>query len=80
MPSPVQVEYRTAGWIALALVLASGVLLWPFGPWVLLATWLAVSARRMHRPLTRGLGGRPRAAAVLTIVSVALVVVPVVIL
>ncbi|MEO7734882.1 MAG: AI-2E family transporter [Kofleriaceae bacterium] len=60
-------EQRTLTWFALALVIAAAVLLWPFAPWVILAVWGAAGARRIHRPLTRCLGHRPRIAAALTI-------------
>jgi len=60
-------EQRTLKWFALALVTAAAVLLWPFAPWVILAAWGAAGARRVHRPLTRFLGDRPRIAAALTI-------------
>lgn len=67
-------------WLALALVLGSAVVLWPFAGWVLLATWTAVFARRVHRPLSRFLGGREKIAALLTMTMIVLLAVPIVIL
>ena len=67
-------------WLAIGLVLGSAAVLWPFGAWVLLATWTAIFARRLHRPLSRFLGGRPRIAALLLMVMLVLLVVPAVVL
>lgn len=60
----------------MGLVVAAVVLLWPFAPWVVLATWGAIAARRPHAWLTRVLGGRPRLAAAVTLGAVVLLVVP----
>ena len=76
MPSSPEREYRALQWLALALVLGCVVVSWPYAPWVVLAIWMAVFARRVHRPVTRVLGGRPRAAAALTLAMLALVIVP----
>jgi len=73
-------ERRALEWLALALVLGSAVVMWPFGVWVVLAIWTAVFARRVHRPVSRFLGGRPRIAAGLTMIMLALFVVPAVVL
>lgn len=62
--------------LALVLVVASVVLVYPFAPWFVLALWTAMFARRVHVPLSRWTGDRPRAAAVLTIAMLALFVVP----
>ena len=59
---------RLALRIALAaLVLAAFVMLAPFAPWLMLAAWFASMARPTLTHLARGLGGRHRAAALLTL-------------
>jgi predicted PurR-regulated permease PerM len=73
-------ERRALKWLAIGLVFASVVMLWPFAPWVILAMWTAVFARRVHGPLTRRFGNRPRIAAVVTIAMLALVMTPILIL
>ncbi|HMG21826.1 MAG TPA: AI-2E family transporter, partial [Kofleriaceae bacterium] len=57
---------QIAGWLVALLVIAAAIVMTPFGPWAILAVWLGVYARRLHAPLTRRLGGRPRLAAVVT--------------
>jgi predicted PurR-regulated permease PerM len=69
-------EQRALSWLAVGLTAASVVLLWPFAPWVVLAAWGAVAARRPHAFWTRVLGDRPRIAAAVTLGAVALLVVP----
>jgi len=64
-------------WIAGVLVTAAALVLWPFATWLLLAIWTAIFARRLQLPLSRTLGGRPRVAAAITVVLLALVFVPV---
>lgn len=59
---------RLALRIALAvLVLAAFVVLAPFAPWLMLAAWFASMTRPALTRLARGLGGRRRAAALLTL-------------
>ncbi len=60
----------------MVLSIAALALLWPFAPWVLVAAWTALVARRIQLPLARRLGERPRIAAALTVVLLALLVVP----
>lgn len=50
----------------------------PFLPWMALATWLGVYARRIHRPLTRRLGGRVGLSATLTVSLLIVVAIPIV--
>lgn len=69
-------EQRALSWLGVGLAAASVVVLWPFAPWVVLAAWGAVAARRPHAWLTRRLGERPRLAAAITLGAVALLVVP----
>lgn len=71
-------EQRAILWLALGLVVASAFTLWPFAPWVVLAVWTGVSGRRVHRPLTRLLGGRPRTAGVITVAMLTFLLAPVV--
>ena len=79
MPDDPAGERRALKWLALALVVASAVLVWPFASWIILAVWTGVLARRFHRPLSRRFGDRPRLAAVLTLLLLALLVVPAVV-
>ncbi|MGE5182983.1 MAG: AI-2E family transporter [Acidobacteriota bacterium] len=67
-------------WIAIALLAASAVVLWPFAPWILLAVWASVLVRPLHARIARAFGDRPRLAAAITVVVLALVLVPVVVL
>src|SRR5687768_5541387 len=64
-------------YLALGLLAASLLVLWPFLPWIMLAIWIAVFARRVHRPMTHALGERPRIAAGVTVLLLAMLLVPV---
>jgi predicted PurR-regulated permease PerM len=66
-----------AGWIVAVLLTATAIVLVPFGPWAVLALWLGLYAQRLHVPLTRKLGDRPRLAAVLTTSLLALIALPI---
>ena len=66
-----------AGWIVAALLAATAVVFVPFAPWAVLALWLGLYARRIHAPLTRRLGDRPRLAAALTTSLLAMIALPV---
>ena len=57
---------QIAGWVVALLLAAAAIVVAPFAPWAILALWLGLYARRLHAPLTRRLGGRPRLAAALT--------------
>lgn len=61
----------------LALIGASVMVLWPYWIWLVLAVWVGQAGHRLLRPLTRLLGGRHRAAAVLAAALLALIVVPI---
>ncbi|HEY5951366.1 MAG TPA: AI-2E family transporter [Kofleriaceae bacterium] len=63
-------------WV-IALVIAAGVLLWPFAGWIVLAIWLSGFARGLHERITRRLHGRVHLAAFLTCVLLTLVLVPI---
>ena len=66
-----------AGWIVAALLVATAVVFVPFAPWAILALWLGLYARRIHAPLTRRLGARPRLAAALTTSLLAMIALPI---
>jgi predicted PurR-regulated permease PerM len=58
---------RVPIWLVAALAVAALLVFVPFAPWIVLALWLGLYARRVHEPLTRKLGGRRGAAATLTV-------------
>jgi len=62
--------------LTIGLSIGALVLLWPFVPWVIVAAWTALAARRVQVPLARRLGDRPRIASVATVVMLTLLVVP----
>lgn len=64
-----------ATWIAIAL---PAIILFPFWPAMVLATWTGVGARHWMRPFRRLTGERHRAAAVLTVLTVILILAPLV--
>src|SRR5688500_4920013 len=64
-------------WPALALCLASAWVIWPLWPALVLAAWIAHLATPMLRRLTSALGGRRRAAAVISIALVIALLVPI---
>lgn len=54
--------------MSLAVIAALALLvIFPLGPWLILAAWFAALARGPLERLSRSLGGRPRGAAVLTV-------------
>jgi len=75
-PLPLDLERRALPWIALVLVIGSVLVMLPFLPWVIVATWGAGLARPIHLRLTKFLGNRARLAAALTISAAAILVVP----
>lgn len=64
-------------WLLALLCLGAGLVLAPFTPWICLALWLGLYARRIHTPLTRKLGGRSSLAATLTISLLLVVAIPI---
>lgn len=60
-----------------ALLAAAVLVLAPFWPWLVLATWIGVLARRLVPPLTRLTGGRQRAAAVFTVLLLSSILIPI---
>lgn len=61
-----------------ALGVGAAVLIVPFWPWVVMATWLSTFTLPLVRPLERRMRGRRRAAAVVTVCFVLVVGVPLV--
>jgi predicted PurR-regulated permease PerM len=68
---------KLAGWIVAVLLAAAAIVFVPFGPWAVMALWLGLYARRLHGPLTRKLGDRPRLAAALTTSLLAVIALPI---
>ncbi len=64
-------------WTVIALLAAAGLVIVPFLPWVVLAVWLGLYARRVHQPATQRLGGRNKLAAVLTVSLLLAVALPI---
>lgn len=54
-------------WGAILFTLAAGLMVWPLWQPLVLAAWLAVLARPLMNAVSRFMGGRHRAAAVLTV-------------
>lgn len=69
-------DLRAMKWLVGGLVIGALILLLPFGPWLLVAAWIAILAHRVHLPLTRKLGDRPRLAAMVTVSMLALLIFP----
>jgi predicted PurR-regulated permease PerM len=73
----VQVQARLPTWL-LALIVFGAVLVFaPYFPWMVLALWLGLYARRIHAPLTRKLGGRVGLSATLTVSLLLVVALPI---
>lgn len=68
---------RPQSWIAVGMLAAAGLVVAPFLPWIVLALWLGLYARRVHGPLARRLGGRDATAAVLTVSLLLIVALPI---
>jgi predicted PurR-regulated permease PerM len=64
-------------WIAIVIVLGAALILAPYASVIALAVWVGVFARRLHLPLTRGLGGRKHVAAWITVGALMLLAVPI---
>lgn len=62
--------------VLVLLAAAAAATLAPFGPWLILALWFGGLARPLHRRWLRRLGGRHRAAAVLTTLLFLVVLTP----
>lgn len=64
-------------WLLAILCCAAFVIGLPYAPWVVLAVWLGLAGRRLHRPLCRLFGGRRSLAATVTLASLLLVIAPI---
>lgn len=68
---------RIPFWLLGALMLGASVLMAPFVPWVTLALWLGLYARRVYEPLTKRLRGRQGLSAALTVSLLLVIVLPI---
>ena len=67
-------------WLALALLAATVVVMWPFAPWILFAIWTSALVQPVHGWLVRHLGQRPRLAALVSTLGLVIVVAPMIVL
>jgi predicted PurR-regulated permease PerM len=74
-PGPQNARWQL--WTAVLLVVAAGLVIAPFLPWVVLSLWLGLYARRIHEPVTARLGGRSGLAAVLTVSLLLVIALPI---
>lgn len=72
-----RVRTRLPTWFLAVLVVAAGWMFKPFLPWMVMALWFGLYARRIYEPLTRRLGGRTSLSASITVSLLFLVLVPV---
>jgi predicted PurR-regulated permease PerM len=66
-------------WFVALLVFGAACMFARFVPWMVLAVWLGLFARRVHEPLTRKLGGRRSASAMITVSLLLVIVLPIVV-
>jgi predicted PurR-regulated permease PerM len=64
-------------WTLVVLLLAAALVTAPFVPWIVLALWLGLYARRIHTPLTKRLGGRSGLAATMTVSLLLVIALPI---
>ncbi|MEO8552009.1 MAG: hypothetical protein ABI678_18660, partial [Kofleriaceae bacterium] len=64
-------------WVVPGLCVAAAAIAVPFAPYIVLAVWLGLAASYVHQPLCRRFGGRRGLAAVVTLLSLLLLVVPI---
>jgi len=69
-------ERAVIPWLAISLVAATAIIVWPFAPWILFAIWSSAVIRPAHRWLARKLGDRPRLAAFVATLGLVAVLVP----
>ncbi|MBA3394724.1 MAG: AI-2E family transporter [Deltaproteobacteria bacterium] len=72
-----RVRTRLPTWLLAGLVFGAAYMFWPFLPWMVLALWLGLYARRVYEPLTRRLGGRTGVSAAITVSLLLLVFLPI---
>lgn len=65
-------------WFVTLLTIAAAVVLLPYLPWIAMALWLGMYARRFHIPLTQRLHGRTSLAATLTVSMLLVIAIPIV--
>lgn len=68
---------RISNWIVALFAIAGALVLAPFTPWIALALWLGLYARRVHDPLTRKLNGRSALSATLTVSLLLVIALPI---
>ncbi len=68
---------RLPHWLLAGLALAAAVVFVPFLPWIVLALWLGLFARRIQVPLARKLGGREKLAAAVTVSLLLVIAIPI---
>jgi predicted PurR-regulated permease PerM len=68
---------RLPNWLLAAIAIGAALVLVPFAPWMVLALWLGLYARRIHEPLARRLGGRERLSATLTVSLLLVIALPI---
>lgn len=77
MSEPVPESGVSQRWITGALLVAAGLVIAPFLPWMVLSLWLGLYARRIHTPLTKRLGGRSGLGATLTVSLLLVIALPI---
>jgi predicted PurR-regulated permease PerM len=73
----VRVRTRLPTWFLAVLVFAAGWMFKPFLPWMVMALWFGLYARKIHEPLSRKLGGRVGLSASITVSLLLAVLIPV---
>jgi predicted PurR-regulated permease PerM len=64
-------------WTLVVLLVAASVVVVPLLPWIVLSLWLGLYTQRIHRPLTKRLGGRSGLAATLTVSLLLVIALPI---
>ncbi|TFY99701.1 AI-2E family transporter [Ramlibacter rhizophilus] len=72
---PPLLEHRTLLWLVVGVSAAFAVVLWPFLGAVLWAVFIAIVFRPVHRRVLVQVGGRPNAAALLTLLLILVIVI-----
>lgn len=67
---------RLPRWLLAVLALGAALMFWPYVPWMTMALWLGLYARRIHAPLTRRLKGRSHLSATLTVSLLLVIALP----
>lgn len=64
-------------WLLAASALGAGMILLPFAPWMVMAVWLGMFARRVYVPMMRVFRGRRGVAGTVSVLLLMIVLVPV---